>query len=57
MIPSMWADRIEDEQRLWKWFLALGIVLVLLGIDTAIPGVPVPGTAFQKRCQDRPPLS
>lgn len=32
MIPSMWADRIEDEPRLWKWFLALGIVLVLLGM-------------------------
>ena len=32
MIPSIWADRIEDLQRLWKWFLALGIALVLLGM-------------------------
>ena len=32
MTHSMWANRIEDPQRLWKWFIALGIVLVLLGM-------------------------
>jgi uncharacterized membrane protein HdeD (DUF308 family) len=32
MIQSMWTDRIEDVQRLWKWFLVLGITLVLLGM-------------------------
>lgn len=32
MIPSIWNDWIEEVQRLWKWFLALGIALVILGI-------------------------
>jgi uncharacterized membrane protein HdeD (DUF308 family) len=32
MIQSVWADQIEAVQHLWKWFLALGIVLALLGM-------------------------
>ncbi|MGH9785382.1 MAG: HdeD family acid-resistance protein [Terriglobia bacterium] len=32
MIQSMWTYRIEEVQRFWKWFLALGIGLVLLGM-------------------------
>lgn len=32
MIPSIWNEWIEEVQRLLKWFLALGIALVILGI-------------------------
>lgn len=32
MMQSTWTYRIEDAQHLWKWFLALGIGLLLLGI-------------------------
>ena len=32
MIPATWTYSIDDARRLWKWFLALGIGLILLGI-------------------------
>ena len=32
MMSSMWADSIEDVQRQWKWFLLLGIALIVLGM-------------------------
>lgn len=31
MIQSPWTSSINDMQRLWKWFLALGIGLLVLG--------------------------
>ena len=41
MIRSMWADGIEDVQRQWKWFLVLGIVLIVLGTLALVASVAV----------------
>jgi uncharacterized membrane protein HdeD (DUF308 family) len=32
MIPATWTYSIDNAGRLWKWFLALGIGLILLGM-------------------------
>jgi uncharacterized membrane protein HdeD (DUF308 family) len=32
MTRTTWTNRSENAQRLWKWFLALGIGLILLGM-------------------------